>query len=155
MGLKGQDTAELFFDKFEVPAENAGLSGIAVASAGDINGDGLDDLMIGAANASHDDTANRGETYILYGKSDPGAAVIDLADLVDDDGFVLRGANAADLSGFTVASAGDFNRDGYDDMLIGARKGPPLVIGIGKGAATVWTCDLTHRYIEINADYRS
>jgi glutamate N-acetyltransferase/amino-acid N-acetyltransferase len=28
-------------------------------------------------------------------------------------------------------------------------------IGIGDGAATVWTCDLTKRYIEINADYRS
>jgi glutamate N-acetyltransferase / amino-acid N-acetyltransferase len=28
-------------------------------------------------------------------------------------------------------------------------------LGVGKGAATVWTCDLTHRYIEINADYRS
>jgi glutamate N-acetyltransferase/amino-acid N-acetyltransferase len=28
-------------------------------------------------------------------------------------------------------------------------------LGIGKGAATVWTCDLTHRYIAINADYRS
>ena len=28
-------------------------------------------------------------------------------------------------------------------------------LGIGRGAATVWTCDLTHRYIEINADYRS
>ena len=28
-------------------------------------------------------------------------------------------------------------------------------LGIGAGRATVWTCDLTHRYIEINADYRS
>ena len=28
-------------------------------------------------------------------------------------------------------------------------------LGLGDGAATVWTCDLTHRYIEINADYRS
>ncbi len=28
-------------------------------------------------------------------------------------------------------------------------------LGLGKGKSTVWTCDLTHRYIEINADYRS
>ena len=38
-------------------------------------------------------------------------------------------------------------------------KGDEIVIAvdlaIGSGAATVWTCDLTHRYIEINADYRS
>ncbi len=28
-------------------------------------------------------------------------------------------------------------------------------LGIGDGAATIWTCDLTHQYISINADYRS
>jgi glutamate N-acetyltransferase/amino-acid N-acetyltransferase len=28
-------------------------------------------------------------------------------------------------------------------------------VGIGRGRATVWTCDLTHGYIEINSDYRS
>ena len=28
-------------------------------------------------------------------------------------------------------------------------------VGIGKGRATIWTCDLTHGYIKINADYRS
>ena len=28
-------------------------------------------------------------------------------------------------------------------------------LGLGSGEATIWTCDLTHRYIEINADYRS
>jgi glutamate N-acetyltransferase/amino-acid N-acetyltransferase len=35
------------------------------------------------------------------------------------------------------------------DLVIG------VDLGIGDGEATVWTCDLTHRYIEINADYRS
>ena len=30
-----------------------------------------------------------------------------------------------------------------------------LYLAVGRGAATVWTCDLTHRYIDINADYRS
>ena len=38
-------------------------------------------------------------------------------------------------------------------------KGEDLVIGVdlglGRGARTIWTCDLTHRYIDINADYRS
>ncbi len=28
-------------------------------------------------------------------------------------------------------------------------------VGVGRGKATVWTCDLTHGYIDINADYRS
>jgi glutamate N-acetyltransferase/amino-acid N-acetyltransferase len=36
-----------------------------------------------------------------------------------------------------------------NDIMIG------VDLGLGKGKATVWTCDLTHRYIDINADYRS
>ena len=49
---------------------------------------------------------------------------------------------------------------GYDEAQAAAcMKKPELVIavdlGLGKSARTVWTCDLTHRYIDINADYRS
>src|SRR6185312_10568142 len=50
--------------------------------------------------------------------------------------------------------------EGYDETPVARyMKGREIVIavdvGIGRGKATVWTCDLTHRYIEINADYRS
>jgi len=49
---------------------------------------------------------------------------------------------------------------GYDEAPVAAHmKGQDILfevdVGIGSGAATVWTCDLTHRYIDINADYRS
>ena len=48
----------------------------------------------------------------------------------------------------------------YDEAKASAyMKQPELVVGVdlglGKGKRTVWTCDLTHRYIDINADYRS
>ena len=51
-------------------------------------------------------------------------------------------------------------RPGYDEAPVAAHiKGQDVRIavdvGVGKGSARVWTCDLTHRYIEINADYRS
>ena len=49
---------------------------------------------------------------------------------------------------------------GYDELPVHAHmKGQEILIevdvGVGKGLATVWTCDLTHEYISINADYRS
>ena len=60
---------------------------------------------------------------------------------------------------FTVASGGLVD-PGYEEADgAGYMKNQDLEIGvdlgIGKGKATVWTCDLTHRYIDINADYRS
>jgi glutamate N-acetyltransferase/amino-acid N-acetyltransferase len=50
--------------------------------------------------------------------------------------------------------------DGYDEAPVAAHlKGDEILIGadlgLGEGRATVWTCDLTHGYISINADYRS
>ena len=50
--------------------------------------------------------------------------------------------------------------EGYDEAPVSAHmRGQEIVIdvdiGLGRGKATVWTCDLTHGYIEINADYRS
>jgi glutamate N-acetyltransferase/amino-acid N-acetyltransferase len=49
---------------------------------------------------------------------------------------------------------------GYDETPVAAHmKGTDIVItvdvGVGKGKATVWTCDLTHGYIDINGSYRS
>lgn len=86
-------------------------SGSAVA-AGDINGDGTDDLIIGAYTAS----SVRGETYVIYGgPSLP--ATIDL-DTVSAD-LTVRGADPADGCGISV-TAGDISGDGIDDLIIGA-----------------------------------
>ncbi|MGB0749093.1 MAG: bifunctional glutamate N-acetyltransferase/amino-acid acetyltransferase ArgJ [Magnetospiraceae bacterium] len=64
-----------------------------------------------------------------------------------------------DVGGHTVARKG-LAVDGYDETPVAAHmKGQEIDIlvdvGIGDGRATVWTCDLTHGYIDINADYRS
>ncbi len=63
------------------------------------------------------------------------------------------------IGGVVVARKGQ-RRDDYDETPVAAHiKGRDVHIevdvGIGKAGARVWTCDLTHRYIEINADYRS
>ncbi|WIA54541.1 bifunctional glutamate N-acetyltransferase/amino-acid acetyltransferase ArgJ [Sphingobium sp. WTD-1] len=62
--------------------------------------------------------------------------------------------------GATQVAAGGLALDGYDEAPVAAHlKGQDIVIGVdiglGEGRATVWTCDLTHGYISINADYRS
>ena len=63
------------------------------------------------------------------------------------------------IGGITIASNG-LAVDGYDEAPVTAHMQSPEIniavdVGVGNGRATVWTCDLTHGYIDINADYRS
>ena len=98
-------------------------SGFSVSSAGDVNSDGYDDLIIGAHRAAPNGVSRAGETYVVYGgASAPGTrGVLDLSDLDGTNGFILNGIDERDYSGFSVSSAGDVNGDGYDDLVIGAR----------------------------------
>jgi len=98
------------------------LSGISVSSAGDINGDGFDDLIIGAntADSSSNGISNAGESYVVFGKGTAFNASINLSTLDGTTGFVLNGVDINDGSGISVSSAGDVNGDGFDDLIIGA-----------------------------------
>jgi hypothetical protein len=95
--------------------EKAGvLSGWSVAGAGDVNGDGYDDILIGAPSGY---LTQAGQTYLILGKSSGWSMDTNLSNA--DASF--WGETAMDVSGQSVAGAGDFNGDGYDDILIGAR----------------------------------
>ena len=102
-------------------------SGISVSSAGDVNGDGYDDLIIGAWLADPNGDNRAGETYVIYGGASAQGTdgVLDLEALDGSNGFILTGIDADDRSGFSVSSAGDVNGDGYDDLIIGAYLADP------------------------------
>jgi hypothetical protein len=84
--------------------------GRSVGPAGDVNGDGYDDVVVGAHN-NDGGGGNAGRAYVFFGSATPDAT----ADLV------LTGAAAGDWFGWSVGTAGDVNRDGYDDVVVGAK----------------------------------
>jgi Ca2+-binding RTX toxin-like protein len=101
----------------EVAYDNSGFS---VSAAGDVNGDGFDDLIIGAPYANPNGN-NSGASYVVFGKEAGGLdANLDLSTLNGTNGFQINGEAAGDLSGSSVSVAGDVNGDGFDDLIIGA-----------------------------------
>ena len=96
-------------------------TGVSVSAAGDVNGDGVDDVVIGAAWGNLG-AIDPGNAYVVYGKAD-GLDHIDLDSLAPGDGFILRGAFPGDLFGYNVSGAGDVNGDGIDDLIISAEWG--------------------------------
>jgi len=84
--------------------------GCSVASVGDVNSDGYDDIVIGAFR--YPGGASYGRAYLFFG----GPVMNSVPDLVFDPP-----SGGTGQFGFSVASAGDFNGDGYPDIIVGAR----------------------------------
>lgn len=94
-------------------------TGSSVSAAGDLNGDGIDDLVIGAPDA--DPNASRaGAVYVVFGNGEGFTSPLNLSTLNGINGFVIHGEAQFDAAGSSVSAAGDFNDDGIDDLLIGA-----------------------------------
>jgi methionine-rich copper-binding protein CopC len=111
---------------FVINSQAAGdNSGISVAGAGDVNGDGLADLVVSSPNSDPAAGSNAGRSYVVFGKANNAA--VDLAAVASGSGgFVINGQGADDLSGFTVAGAGDVNGDGLADVIVAAPNSDPV-----------------------------
>ncbi|TKJ30658.1 hypothetical protein CEE39_08040, partial [bacterium (candidate division B38) B3_B38] len=97
-------------------------SGDAIAS-GDVNGDGYDDIIIGAYTASPEGRIGAGKTRVIFGFSPPSHITIALSSQPPQI-ITIYGEDAYENSGFAVAS-GDVNNDNYDDIIIGAPHANP------------------------------
>jgi hypothetical protein len=109
-------------------------AGVSVAGLGDVNGDGRADAAIGAYVADANGT-NSGAAYVLYGGATTSTLTLSDSALPPAVGYAMRGANAGDFAGSSVADAGDVNGDGRPDVLIGASRA--LTGGFQTGATYV------------------
>jgi len=85
------------------------LIGTSIANAGDVNGDGFDDIIIGSST---------GQYYVVFGKSDGLASDLDVSSMNGTNGFIINGGISTGDEDQAVASVGDINDDGFDDLAI-------------------------------------
>lgn len=108
---------------FTIEGSNQENFGASVSRVGDFNGDGVDDIIIGA----HCADSWTGKAYIILGRKGGFPAVI-----LANGGIIVQGSSKYENLGCTVSSAGDFNGDGLQDVIIGAYQANG-----GRGAAYV------------------
>jgi FG-GAP-like repeat/FG-GAP repeat/RTX calcium-binding nonapeptide repeat (4 copies) len=128
------------FELASLPAENGGdgtlgfiLKGtedlISVSNAGDINGDGFDDLVIGFSDGGFNQS---GKAKVVFGKAGGFDAMPDLTRLDGSNGFTATDSSYLGRVGSSVSGAGDINGDGFDDLIVGAQGGYHYSYNLGE-----------------------
>ncbi|MDQ3956675.1 MAG: VCBS repeat-containing protein [Actinomycetota bacterium] len=107
---------------FEILGRREWAANEDVAAAGDVNGDGLDDIIFGRGDADNNGRSRSGSAYVVFGKTDSDPVDLDSFDrsLQGDAGFRIDGADAGDAAGESVAGLGDVDGDGLADVVVGA-----------------------------------
>ncbi|TSE08870.1 HYR domain-containing protein [Aquimarina algiphila] len=119
--ISGIDETNSFVVEGENEQDDLGYS---VKDAGDVNGDGISDIIIGAPFVDSGSIEDVGEAYVIFGGSGVSSTSFDITSLNGTNGFIIRGTNQNDRLGTSVSTAGDFNDDGVDDIIIGSSSFP-------------------------------
>ncbi len=90
--------------------------GISVSTIGDINGDNITDLVLGA----HAANSGLGASYVIFGSQSPFPASFNLSQLNGSNGFSIPGIAVSGRLGASVSTAGDINGDNISDLVLGA-----------------------------------
>jgi hypothetical protein len=109
----GVDVTNLGSNGFVIQSNTNAILGVgsSVSYAGDINGDGLADVIVGASSGN--------QAFVVYGKTD--TTTVDLDQVANGiGGFVINGGISSSSTGISVSYAGDVNGDGFDDLIVGA-----------------------------------
>jgi hypothetical protein len=144
-GLANLDLASLSAaDGFRLTGVAAGdYGGRSVSAAGDINGDGFDDLIVGAQLTDPNGLSEAGSAYVVFGKASGFGTSFGLSSLDGTNGFRVDGDFDGETIGFSVSRAGDVNDDGFDDVIIGGpeQQGVAYVV-FGKATGFADSIDL-------------
>jgi hypothetical protein len=106
-------------DGFLIVGEAADLLGYSVAGLGDFNGDGYDDIAVGAFQVS----SYAGATYVIFSAPKASISTFQLSTSKrskENRSIAIYGAQINDCVGTSLSGGGDINNDGYTDLLIGA-----------------------------------
>ena len=109
---------------FAINGLNQDMLGYSVSGAGDVNGDGKADIIIGAPYSSFNSLTNAGQAYVIFGSSSFQSS-FNLSNLNGNNGFVVNGLTSGDMLGASVGIGGDVNGDGKADIIIGANHASP------------------------------
>ncbi len=93
-------------------------------ASGDINGDGLGDLVVGTPYAASNGQSGAGLVVVVFGANKTVTAVLNVSLLNGPDGFSMAGVSGNDALGYSVGTY-DINNDGVDDLLMGAPVASP------------------------------
>ena len=127
-GGVGSSLANVTFIGDDDTGPNSGSqTGFCVTGAGDVNGDGFADVLIGAPRAQANSNTSCGRVYLVWGAASMPASIA-LDSLAPPVGVVINGAETGDLLGTSLAGLGDVDGDGTPDILLGAsgEGGPAL-----------------------------